>query len=102
RYGATESPSASCHQLCSEHMSRIRYRRWCEAGDHEVQYSDIVKGYEVSSDSYVVIEDSDLENLPLPTAHAIEITEFVPENDIRGGLHFKPAYYVKPEEAGGK
>ena len=101
-YVANESHSASFHQLCAEHMSRIRYRRWCEAGDHEVQYADIVKGYEVSSDSYVVIEDADLENLPLPTAHAIEITEFVPENDIQGGLYFKSAYYVEPEEVGRK
>jgi len=56
----------------------------------------------VSSDSYVVIEDKDLENLPLPTARAIEITEFVPENGIKGGLYFKSAYYVEPEEAGRK
>jgi DNA end-binding protein Ku len=101
-YVATESHAASFHQLCAEHMSRIKYRRWCQAGDHEVSYSDIVKGYEVSSDNYVVIEDSDLENLPLPTARAIEITEFVPENDIQGGLYFKAAYYVEPEEAGVK
>ena len=101
-YVATESHSASFHQLCAEHMSRIKYRRWCQEGDHEVQYSDIVKAYEVSSDNYVVIEDSDLENLPLPTARAIEITEFVPENDIQGGLYFKSAYYVEPEEAGRK
>jgi DNA end-binding protein Ku len=101
-YVATESHSASFHQLCAEHMSRIKFRRWCQAGDHEVAYSDIVKGYEVSSDNYVVIEDSDLENLPLPTAHAIEITEFVPEHDIQGGLYFKSAYYVEPEEAGRK
>ena len=101
-YVATESHAASFHQLCAEHMSRIKYRRWCQEGDHEVPYSDIVKGYEVSSDNYVVIEDSDLENLPLPTAHAIEITEFVPENDIQGGLYFKSAYYVEPEEAGRK
>jgi DNA end-binding protein Ku len=101
-YVATESHSASFHQLCAEHMSRIKFRRWCQAGDHEVPYSDIVKGYEVSSDNYVVIEDADLENLPLPTAHAIEITEFVPEHDIQGGLYFKSAYYVEPEEAGRK
>ena len=67
-----------------------------------MQYSEIVKGYEVSSDNYVVIEDSDLENLPLPTAHAIEINEFVPQNGIQGGLYFKSAYYVEPEDIGRK
>jgi DNA end-binding protein Ku len=101
-YVATESHSASFRQLCGEHMSPIRYKRWCQSGDHEVQYSDIVKGYEVSSDNFVVIDDRDLENLPLPTAHAIEITEFVPEHEIKGGLYFKSAYYVEPEDAGRK
>src|SRR5205807_3109033 len=46
--------------------------------------------------------DSDLENLPLPTAHAIEINEFVPQNGIQGGLYFKSAYYVEPEDIGRK
>ena len=35
-YVATESHSVSFRQLCGEHMSPIRYKRWCQAGDHEV------------------------------------------------------------------
>jgi DNA end-binding protein Ku len=50
----------------------------------------------------VVIDDSDLENLPLPTAHAIEIEEFVPGDGIQGGLFFKSAYYVEPDDMGRK
>ncbi len=101
-YVATESHSTSFRQLCGEHMSPIRYKRWCEQGDHEVTYGEIIKGYEVSPDNYVVMDDSDLENLPLPTSHSIEITEFVPGGDIEAGLYFKSAYYVEPEEAGRK
>jgi DNA end-binding protein Ku len=101
-YVATESRSASFRQLCSEHLSPIRYKRWCEKGDHEVSYSDIRKGFEVGRDRYVVIEDSDLENLPLPTARTIEINEFVPSDGIHGGLYFKSPYYVEPEEVGRK
>jgi len=44
-YVATESKGVSFHQLCPEHNSRIRYKRWCEAGDHEVAYGEIRKGY---------------------------------------------------------
>jgi DNA end-binding protein Ku len=101
-YVATESGGISFRQLCAEHMSPIKYKRWCAEGDHEVSYGDIVKGYEVSSDNYVVIEDKDLDNLPLPTAHAIEITEFVEQSEINGGLYFKSAYYMEPEEVGKK
>ena len=101
-YVATESHGVSFNQLCAEHMSRIRYKRWCADGDHEVAYGDIVKGYEVAKDQYVVIEDEDLENLPLPTAHTIEINEFVDAGDINGGLFFKSAYYVEAEDVGKK
>jgi DNA end-binding protein Ku len=101
-YVATESHGVSFNQLCQEHMSRIRYRRWCQEGDHEVPFDQIVKGYEVSKDQYVVIEDKDLENLPLPTAHTIEIAEFVDSRDIESGLYIKSAYYVEPEDLGRK
>ncbi len=99
-YVATESHSVSFRQLCSEHLSPIRYKRWCQAGDHEVPYSDIVKGYEVGTDNYVVLQDLDLDNLPLPTARQISIGEFVPNDDIEGGLYFKAAYYIEPEQSG--
>jgi DNA end-binding protein Ku len=99
-YVATESHSVSFRQLCSEHLSPIRYKRWCMSGDHEVAYSDIVKGYEVGADNYVVLQDNELDNLPLPTARSISIGEFVPNDDIEGGLYFKSAYYIEPEQAG--
>ena len=37
-YVATESHSVSFHQLCPEHHARIKYRRWCPVGEHEVNY----------------------------------------------------------------
>ena len=102
-YVATERTSTvSFRQLCPEHMSPIKYKRWCAAGDHEVNYGEIVKGYEVGGDSYVVIDEQDLENIPLPTSKTIEIQEFVPEDDINAGLYFDSAYYVEAEEAGRK
>jgi DNA end-binding protein Ku len=101
-YVATESHSISFRQLCSQHLSPLRNRRWCEKGDHEVAWADISKGYEVGKDRYVLIDDSALENLPLPTAHAIEINEFVPAASFSRGLYFKSAYYVEPDDIGRK
>ena len=102
-YNATESSAkVSFRQLCPEHNSPISYKRWCTEGDHEVAYSDIKRGYEVGKDRYVLIDDKDLDNLPLPTAHAIDISEFVPTDDIEPGLYFQNAYYVEPEELGKK
>src|SRR5262249_51368385 len=96
-YVATESHSMSFRQLCAQHRSPVRSRRWCDAGGHEVPYTEVARGYEVSSDKYVVIDDTDLENLPRPSARMIAITAFVPHHVIKGGLYFKSAYYVEPE-----
>jgi len=102
-YNATESTSkVSFRQLCPEHKAPISYKRWCSEGDHEVSFGEILKGYEVGKDRYVIIDDKDLDNLPLTTAHAIDISEFVPRDDIEPGLYFKSAYYMEPEELGKK
>jgi len=50
----------------------------------------------------VIIDDKDLDNLPLATAHSVDIQEFVPTDEIEPGLYFKNAYYVEPEELGKK
>ncbi len=102
-YNATESTSkVSFRQLCPEHKAPISYKRWCAEGDHEVSYGEILKGFEVGKDRYVIIDDKDLDNLPLATAHTIDIEEFVPRDDIEPGLYFKSAYFMEPEELGKK
>jgi DNA end-binding protein Ku len=102
-YNATESSAkVSFRQLCPEHRSPISYKRWCPEGEHEVQYGEILKGFEVGKDRYVIIDDKDMDNIPLATAHSIDITEFVPSDDIEPGLYYNSAYYVEPEELGKK
>ncbi len=102
-YNATEfSAKVSFRQLCPEHHSPISYKRWCAEGDHEVSYGEIQRGYEVGRDRYVIIDDKDLDNLPLPTAYSIDIEEFVPTGDVEPGLYFNNAYYMEPEELGKK
>lgn len=101
-YVATESHSVSFRQLCADHLAPVKYKRWCEKGDHEVAYSDIRRGFEIGRDRFVVLDDNDLQNLPLPTSRTIEITEFVPHGGIEPGLYFKSAYYMEPEDIGKK
>ena len=102
-YNATESSAkVSFRQLCPDHKSPISYKRWCAEGEHEVAFGDILKGYEVGRDRYVILDDKDLDNLPLATAHSVDIQEFVPAEDIEPGLYFKNAYFIEPEELGKK
>ena len=101
-YLATESKSVSFRMLCPDCHTPIRNKRWCPNEDKEVAWSSTVRGYEVGKDEYVIVEDSDLDQLPLSTAHTIEILEFVDDNEIEAGLYIKTAYYLEPEAVGVK
>ncbi|MDE2934856.1 MAG: Ku protein [Chloroflexota bacterium] len=61
-------------------------------------YEEIVKGYEYAKDRYVIVDDEDLEKLPLPTKHTIELTAFVEEAEI-DPVHYEKSYYLSPEDA---
>jgi DNA end-binding protein Ku len=99
-YLATESKSVSFRMLCPDCHNPIRNKRWCPHEDKEVPWSSTVRGYEVGKDEFVVIDDSDLDQLPLTTSHTCEILEFVEDSEIQGGVYIKSAYYLEPEAVG--
>jgi DNA end-binding protein Ku len=101
-YLATESKSVSFRLLCPNDLTPIKNKRWCTVEDKEVGWNDVVRGYEVGKDEYVVIEDKDLDNLPLNTTHAIDIVEFCSDQEIEAGVYLKSAYYLEPEPVGTK
>ncbi len=102
-YLATESTSkVSFNLLCPEHKSRIKNKRWCPEGDHEVAWNDVVRGYEYEKGSYVELEDDDLEKLPLRSSKAIDISGFIEDTELPGSLYYQSAYYLEPEKAAAK
>src|SRR3981081_2569749 len=101
-YLATESKSVSFRLLCPNDLTPIKNKRWCTVEDKEVGWNDVVRGYEVGKDEYVVIEDKDLDNLPLNSTHSIDIVEFCADQEIEAGVYLKSAYYLEPEPVGTK
>jgi DNA end-binding protein Ku len=59
-YPATETQSISSNLLPKKDHSRIRYQRISEATAKEVPTEEIVRGYEVERDNFVVISDDEL------------------------------------------
>lgn len=96
-YTATESKSLSFHQLHEKCKTRIKELRWCPQCDRQVEYDEIVKGFEYSKDNYVVVTKEDLEELPLPSKNIINITAFVNAEEI-DPLYFNGSYYLEPEK----
>jgi DNA end-binding protein Ku len=102
-YLATESSSkVSFHLLCPDHKSRIKNKRWCPEGDHEVAWGDVVRGYEYEKGSYVILTDEDLDKLPLESSKAIDITGFIKDEELPGSLYYQSAYYLEPEKSAQK
>ena len=100
-YTATESHDVSFRQLAEEDLKPIKYLRWSPTLDREVQFGEIKKGYEYAKDQFVILEDEDFENLPVPSKHTIAITLFVAQSEI-DPVFFEKPYYLDPDEAGMK
>jgi len=102
-YLATETQSkVSFNLLCPQHDSRIKNKRWCLEGDHEVAWNDTVRGYEYEKDTYVKLEDEDLDRLQLSSSRAIDIAGFIKDEELPGPLYYQTAYYLEPEKAAAK
>ena len=101
-YLATESKGVSFRLLCPRDGAPLRNKRWCPVEDREVGWNETVRGYEVSKDEFVRVEDDELENLPLTTTHTIDILEFCDDREIDAGVYVKAAYFLEPEPVGVK
>src|SRR6266852_1247454 len=100
-YPATQDKDVSFHLLHKPDHSRIKFKRWCAAEDREVEQDELVKAFEVSKDQYVEITDEDLEKLPLPARHTIELSAFVSAEEI-DPIYYDKSYYLEPQETGVK
>ena len=87
------------HLLCKNDGSRLRNLRWCPTENREIPWDEVVRGYEIGKEEHVVLSASDLESLPLRTAHTIEILQFCARDEVPD-LYLDRAYYVEPEEVG--
>jgi DNA end-binding protein Ku len=96
-YSATEERDVSFHQVRRSDGSRIRYRRVAEADGEEVAYGDIAKGYSLPNGDTIVLTDEDLADLPLPSAHVVDVLQFVPGEQV-DPIYFARSYYLEPEK----
>jgi DNA end-binding protein Ku len=86
-------------QLHKPDGGRIQYRRFCEKEDREVSFQDIVKGYEIARDEYVVITDEEIERLAPESTRRIDLDRFVDLGEI-DPIYYDATYYLAPDEQG--
>ena len=100
-YTATDSKDlafVTLHRTCS---TRLKQRRFCPFHEVEVDQFEVARAYEYAKDQYVVMEESDFENLSVPSTHTIEIVQFVDLSSI-DPINFERTYILEPEGVGKK
>jgi DNA end-binding protein Ku len=89
------------HQLSSKTGARVKQKRVDASTGEEVPYEDIVKGYEITPDRYVVITNEELDALDPKATRTIDIEEFVDLSEI-DPIYYDHNYYLAPTAGGAK
>jgi DNA end-binding protein Ku len=94
-YSATEDHTIHFRQFERGTSDRIRYRRVNERTGKEVDYDDIVKGYEVDKGDYVLVEPDEIDQIAPGRSRTIDIEAFVDLDEI-DPIYFQKTYWLAP------
>src|ERR687886_993170 len=89
------------HQLNAQTGHRIAQKRVDPVTGEEVPYENLVKGYELTRDRYVLISPDELEALDPERTRTIDIEDFVDLADI-DPVYYDHPYYLVPDKGAGK
>jgi DNA end-binding protein Ku len=98
-YSAVESKTVSFHEVHLSDGARIEHRRICSKEGREVPYKEVVKGFEVAEDEYVVLDKDEVKAAAGSRGKVIEIEEFVPGDQI-DPVFYEKTYYVGCRDGG--
>jgi DNA end-binding protein Ku len=99
-YTATSSAAdVRFHLINPETNNRIRMIP-TDPDAGPVERADLVKGYEISKDEYVLFDDADFDKVKLESTKTISIDAFVDEKEI-DRLYWDSPFFVVPEKGAG-
>jgi DNA end-binding protein Ku len=100
-YSALDRKTVRFHQLSGKTGVRVMQKRVDPQTGAEVPYEEIVKGYEIAPERYVVIAPGELETLQPKKSKTIEIEDFVELSQI-DPIFYEHPYYLAPGTGGAK
>lgn len=100
-YVATENKDIKFNYLHQECMSPIEYHKYCPRCEREITSDEIVRGYEYQKGNYVVLNEEDLERIPLDNTKTIDILDFVDLQQV-DPVYFDKSYYLEAAAGGEK
>ncbi|KXG43610.1 Ku protein [Tepidibacillus infernus] len=100
-YASTEEKEVKFRYLHRDCRTPLKYVRTCPTCNVEVEWDDIVKGFEYEPGRFVLIDDEDLESIKPEIKKSIEILDFVNLSEI-DPIYFDKSYYLSPQDTGEK
>lgn len=100
-FTAVSPKTVRFNQIDSRTGSRVRQKLVAEADGTEVSRDQIVKGYEIRSGDYVIVDEGELAALDPAAAQTIDIEEFVDLDEI-DPIYFDKAYWLAPDKGNPK
>ena len=82
-------------RMVSEDGTPLSRRYFCPKEERELDWDEIVRGYEIEKDQYVVVTDDELDRLAPEKTRDIDLRRFVSAADI-DPIYFERAYYLTP------
>lgn len=96
-YNAVESKAdISFRQIHKPSGKRINYQKIVQ-GIGPIDTADIVKGYEVDTDTYVTLDPEDIDAVKLDSKKTVDLVQFVDAKDIDYRFFERP-YFVVPTD----
>jgi DNA end-binding protein Ku len=96
-YNAVDSAAEfSLNQIHKPSGKRINYTKTVK-GLGEIDSADIVKGYEIDKDQYVILEPDEIDAIKLDSKKTVDLQQFVRIEDI-DPRYFERPYYVVPAD----
>lgn len=83
--------------LCNKCKTPLKYKRYCPKCQKEIEWSNVIKGLEISKGKLVALSKDELEKIKPEKSDVIEIKEFVDRTDI-DQIYIDKHYYAIPEK----
>jgi DNA end-binding protein Ku len=100
-YSAISEHKLQFHFVHQKDDGPIGYQKICKKEDKPVPEKEIVKAFEYRKGKYVYMEDEDFEAARVEGYKTIDITDFVPYEQI-DPIYFAHTYYVGPQDGAEK
>jgi DNA end-binding protein Ku len=98
---AVQPSRVSFRLLHSKDYSPLARKMYCPADETMVPPEEIIRGYEIGPDKYILVTEEELDSVSPERSRTIEIIEFIDLGEV-DAVYYDQPYYLIPAKGGEK